>query len=788
MNYILSRFIYSPYLLLTILLATTTYAQTTTVAGYVEDALTGERLIGASVVLGTGKNGLTTNNYGFFSFRATPNITHLTVSYVGYQSEHYSLINRATRSHSDSVLIIRLTPVNQQLKEITVKDSQNGKDSPDDPLTGRFIISLEMVRKAPALLGENDIIKTIQLLPGVQAGTEGTIGINVRGGSPDQNLILLDGVPVYNINHLFGFFSVINPDAVSHVDFFKGSVPARYGGRLSSVLDITMKEGNQQQWKSSYGISPIAGRLTIEGPLKPGISSLLVSGRGTWLSSLVALGTKIAGSDNSTNFGFYDLNLKWNYKLGAKDRLYASYYTGRDGLQNRFKQQDSDYRYRFRWGNQTASVRWNHLFGSRLFSNTTLYYTQFDYLIDERYQTAMVFRQTAQSGIRDMAFKADFDYTASARHAMRFGTSLVRHRFQPEVQQTRTTTGDTSIAPTPYAYRTELSTYLEDDFSLNDRIRFNIGLHQATQWLNGGGVYASLQPRFSGRYLLTAGSSLKVSYNRMTQFLHLLTNSSLGLPTDLWVPVTTDIAPETATQWSVAYSRTFQGGWSASVESYVKKMKNVLEYRENGSFLNSTTTPWYERVSVGTGKSLGMEGYLEKTTGRTRGWLSYTLSKTTRQFSDINQGREFPYKYDRRHSISLVLMHELRKNRTLSATFVYNTGTALTLPTSIYEGSRPTDYVVPSQADVRSERDFYSFFGGIGDMSERNNFRTPAYHRLDISYRTTKQKRHGTRSWIFATYNTYNRLNPFYLYYENQQLKKFSLFPIIPSITYQREF
>lgn len=759
------------------------YAQTNGVSGYVEDALTGERLIGASVSWESDKNtGSITNQYGFFSLRSSGQNTRLVVSYIGYKTVQQSVAS------VNGALTVKLPPQTKELAAVTVKQSQTGKDDFDDPMMGRFSIPLEVVAKAPALMGESDIMKTIQLLPGVQAGTEGTVGINVRGGSPDQNLILLDGVPVYNINHLFGFFSVINPDAVSHVEFLKGSIPARYGGRLSSVLDMTMKEGNQQEWKVNYGISPIAGRLTVEGPIKPGVSSLLISGRGTWLSGLFWLGNKIAGNSSTTSYGFNDLNIKWNYKLGQNDRLYASYYTGRDVLQNKFSLQDADYSYAFNWGNRTASLRWNHLFSSKLFSNTTLYYTKFNYLLDERYETTKVFRQRAQSGIQDVALKADFDYVPANRQQIKFGAGLARHRFQPEIQQTRTTTGDTTLALTPFSFTTEFTAYIEDDITLTDRLRVNAGLHQATQILDGGRTYHSLQPRLSARYLLTNQSSVKVSYNRMTQFLHLLTNSSLGLPTDLWVPVTNAIPPEQGEQLSVGYSRTLQPGLSVSVEAYAKSLRNVLEYREGGSFLNQTTTPWYDRVSVGTGQSMGLELYLEKTAGRTKGWLSYTLSKTTRQFDDINEGKRFPFKYDRRHSLALLITHDLRSNKSLSANFIFNTGTAITLPTSSYAASRPTEYVVPGESSTGAEKDFYAFFSNIGDMSIRNNFRTPAYHRLDISYRTTKQKRNGTRSWLISIYNTYYRLNAFYLYYDRFQLKKFSLFPIVPSVTYQRSF
>jgi len=618
-----------------LLLSQFIYAQaTSTIYGYVQDAQTGEKLIGATVKIDSRPTGTSTNRYGFFSLSVLT-ADSLLVSYVGYQSKRVD-----GRASSAGPITVRLVPNVTELDAVTVKQS-TGKDNYDDATMGRFVVPLDIVKKAPALLGENDILKTIQLLPGVQSGSEGTVGLNVRGGSPDQNLVLLDGIPLYNLNHLFGFFSVINTDAVAQADFMKGSIPARYGGRLSSVLDITMREGNLQRWKGNASLSPIAGRFTIEGPLKKDVGSVLISGRRTWLDALYWLGNKVGGSSNSSGYGFYDINAKINYKLGPKDRLYLSFYTGSDAFSTKNQLSGADYSNTFNWGNRTLGLRWNHIYSSRLFGNFTASYTNFDYNLSEEYQSGNRFYvNRVRSGISDLSLRADFDFFTSASHTVRFGGSYTNHTFSPEIKQFRASTADTTYAPTPPILTDEVTAYAEDDWTISQRLRANVGLHYANQFVSGR-VWQSVQPRVSARYLLGQQSALKVSYNQMTQFLHLLTNSSVGLPTDLWVPVTDRIPPEQADWWSVGYSKTLKRDWSVSVETYYKRFRNVLDYKEGTTFLNNLSTAWYDRVTVGKGTSYGAEFYLEKTAGRTKGWLSYTLSKTDRQFDDINGGNPF---------------------------------------------------------------------------------------------------------------------------------------------------
>ncbi|MBO0948829.1 TonB-dependent receptor [Fibrella forsythiae] len=770
------------FLYLALIIPISSFAQRNVIIhGYVQDAHTGEKLIGATIKAVGATNGITTNKFGFFSLPVSTTDS-VQVSYVGYQSQRLTIAYALNKPQ-----IINLQPAVNLLGTLVIRQS-TGKDTYQEATMGRFIIPLDMVRKAPALLGENDILKTIQLLPGVQAGTEGTVGLNVRGGSPDQNLVLLDGITLYNVNHLFGFFSVINTDAVAQADFLKGSIPARYGGRLSSVLDITMREGNLQRWKGSFDLSPIAGRLTIEGPIKKDVTSILLSARRTWLDALVWAGSRIGGNNNTSGYGFYDLNAKINHKFSEKDRLYLSFYTGQDAFSAKNTVNDAQYSNSFDWGNRTLGLRWNHVYTNRLFGNLTANLTNFSYAINEEYKAKRYYVNRVSSGIRDVSLRTDFDYFAITTHSVKFGGSYTHHTFSPEIKQFAATTADTTYQPTPPIQTDELTAYAEDDWTISSKLRANIGGHYANQFVNGQ-VWHSLQPRISARYLLDDESSIKVSYNQMTQFLHLLTNSSVGLPTDLWVPVTDQIPPEKAHWWSVGYSRTLKNNWNISVEGYYKRLQNVLDYKEGTSFQNNFSIPWYDRVSVGKGTSYGAEFYLEKTAGRTKGWLSYTLSKTDRQFDDINGGRPFPFKFDRRHNLAIVVSHDIRRNKTLSANFVFNTGTALTVAGTRYTGDVPgSDLITKETSNEYTWRDWQSTYINLPDLHERNNFRTLDYHRLDISYRITKQKKHGERSWVFSCYNLYNHLNPFYLYYDKTQLKQFSLFPAIPSITYQYAF
>lgn len=757
--------------------------KTVILSGYVQDAKTGEKLPGATLYFPVTKQGITANKYGFFSLKVTAKPVELEVSHVGYIKK-----NVIMQVDKDSLTVFHIFAYSANLEEVIVKAEQSTKDTYLESTMGRYHMSVETVNRTPALLGESDLLKTLQLLPGVQAGSEGTIGLNVRGGTPDQNLVLLDGIPVYNINHLFGFLSVINSDAISSAEFLKGSMPARYGGRLSSVLDIRLREGNMKEWKSSLSFSPITSKLTVEGPLVKNKSSVFLSVRRTWLDALLALGQRVSKANGLNTIGFYDINAKWNYTFSPKDRLFFSYYTGRDKLQNSFKLSEATYSYGFNWGNQTFGLRWNHLYSQKLFGNLLINYTNFSYNLEDRFNAKNNFVNKVSSGIRDIGIRYDFDYFPANNHVIKYGIGAIQHSFKPEIKQFKTTATDTTTAPSNRIGTFETYSYMEDDITFSKSIKGNIGFHYANQFVNSR-TYHSLQPRLSIRFTVGKTASLKASYNRTTQFLHLLTNSSAGLPTDLWVPVTSKIPPERADSYAVGYSAETNKGFSVSIEAYYKKLHNVLEYKEGTNFLNNPSLNWEDRVSIGKARSFGAEFFIEKTKGRNTGWLSYTLSKTDRLFTDLNNGKPFPFKYDRRHNLAINFSHDFTPRKSLSVVFVYTTGMAVNLAAGRFSGFLPGTDFFADNGNASNTYDYYGkYFQNLPDYNGRNSFRAPAYHRLDVSYKAIKPKRQGIRTWQIGAYNIYNRQNPFFLFYDQKQLLQFSLLPIIPSVTYSRSF
>lgn len=429
-------------------------------------------------------------------------------------------------------------------------------------------------------------------------------------------------------------------------------------------------------------------------------------------------------------------------------------------------------------------MRWNHLFSQKLFSNLSLSYTHFSYKLEDKYESNVSFLNKVSSGIKDLALRYEFDYFPSDKHDIKYGAGLVRHQFNPEIKQFKTTDFDTLVAPAKSILTFEGFAYFEDDITVNESVKVNAGVYYANQFVNGA-FYQSLQPRFSARVLLGETSSLKASYNRTVQYLHLLTNSSAGLPTDLWVPVTARIAPENAHSWSLGYTFSPNSMYNFSVEGYFKTLNNVLEYKEGTNFLNNPDLSWEDRVSMGRAKSYGVEFFVEKSKGKTTGWLSYTLSKTDRIFTDINGGNPFPFKYDRRHNAALNFSYDFKPTKSLSCTFIYTTGMAVNLAAGRFSGFLPGEDFF-NQQGVNSG--WFDIFNNLPDYNGRNSFRAPSYHRLDISYKTSKIKRHGKRTWILGVYNLYSRQNPFFLFYDQRQLLQVSLLPIIPSFTYSREF
>lgn len=771
------------------------FSQKHTLSGYIRDSDTGESLIGATVYDLKSKVGTVANAYGFYSLTLPSDSLELRVSFVGYTPELQKFYLSGNKKLDVSLIAGSL------LEEVVVTAEESIEAL---PLMSTVSIPISQLKQVPVLLGETDILKTIQLLPGIQAGNEGTSGVYVRGGGPDQNLILIDGVPVYNASHLFGFFSIFNADAINNVSVIKGGFPARYGGRLSSVIDISMKEGNNKKITGKGSIGLISSKFTLEGPIKSENTSFILSVRRTYIDLLTRpLIQASSDGDVIAGYFFQDLNGKINHRFSDKDRVFLSFYGGNDKFYSReryrnitraFSEEDI-YEAGLKWGNIISAARWNHLFSPKLFSNVTATFSRYNFDVFDNIEMTRAGRNGIeaqskekieyQSGIKDFALKADFDYLPVPNHNIKFGANAIRHEFTPGVFSFDS---DVEADTTFGASRTvglEYSGYIEDDFSIGPRLRFNVGMH-ASAFDVREEVFNSLQARISGRYLVGKNLSIKASYAEMVQFIHLLSNSGIGLPTDLWVSSTENVKPQEAWQAAIGAAKTL-GDFEISIESYYKEMDNLIEYVDGATFFN-TDDDWEEKVVSGSGKSYGVEFLIQKKVGQLSGWIGYTWSKTTRQFDELNFGREYPYKYDRRHDLSVVGVYKMNDKWSLSGTWVYGTGNAVSLPQSsfpFYAGSVNNNQFNSSQSPFRGGRDIEYF-------PERNNYRLRDYHRLDVGISNTKVKKRGIRTWSYGAYNLYSRRNPFFIDVVNSggrsKLVQYSIFPIIPYITYSFEF
>ncbi|MDN5201360.1 TonB-dependent receptor [Fulvivirgaceae bacterium BMA10] len=762
------------------------FTQKFTISGYVKDQDTGETLIGANVYNKRDFNGTTSNNYGFYSLTIPKDSITLVFSYVGYESKEIQLyldknIELNVSLGSSTVLDEVVVTAEEEIQQTTQMS--------------RISIPIKQIKSLPAFLGEVDVMKVLQLLPGVQSGNEGSSGLYVRGGGPDQNLILLDGVPVYNASHLFGFFSVFNADAINNVELIKGGFPARYGGRLSSVIDINMKEGNNQKFQGEGSVGLVATKLTLEGPIKNENTTFIVSGRRTYIDFLARPIIKASSEgDEVAGYYFYDVNAKVNHKFSNKDRIYLSGYFGNDKAFSRLKdsynsgdgQVNSEDKFGLNWGNITTAFRWNHVINPKLFGNLTLTYSRYKFNVSEEYFTETNVGGQKQieeekikyfSGIRDFAGKLDFDFTPSPNHFIRFGANAINHTFNPGIFAFKSNVESDTTLGSQRTKANEFAVYIEDDFKINTNLKVNAGLHVSGFSVNKE-FYYSIQPRIATRYLLKNGVALKASYAQMTQYIHLLTNSGIGLPTDLWVPATDKVRPQESYQVAFGLAKTVNEKFEVSLEGYYKEMKNLIEYKEGANFLN-TENDWQTKVETGDGESYGAELLIQKNHGKLTGWLGYTLSWTNRQFDNLNFGKKFPYRYDRRHDIGIAAVYKLSEHIELSGAWVYGTGNAISLPIASYRSN--------------NQGDFSFFDGSIKYYESRNSFRMKSYHRLDASISFHKKKRWGERWWVIGLYNAYNRKNPFFIDIgrnDNGDKKfiQYSLFPVIPSVSYKFKF
>jgi len=762
-----------------------------TASGFVRDASSGEALISAYVYDAVTGRSTQTNAYGFYSLTVQGDSARLQASYPTFSPALRTVRPGSAASKAD----LLLTPLDVELNEVEVV-----ADRPiqDEVQMSTVSLSMKSVKNLPVLLGETDILKIIQLMPGVQSGTEGTSGFYVRGGGPDQNLMLIDGVPVYNVNHLFGFFSVFNADAINSVDLIKGGFPANYGGRLSSVLDVRMKEGNRKEWKATGAIGLISSKLTVEGPLWKDRTSVLLSARRTYLDVLAQ--PLIAAQDPNTRGGyyFYDLNGKINHQINRNHQIYLSYY---QGLDEAYARTSDSYEFNgtrytnsldnsLNWGNQIATARWSWVMGPKLFSNATATYSRYRFITDikgedrEESPTGAFTSKYAiayLSSIEDIGGKWDFEYRWDSKTTFKWGASVTQHTFEPGVSSWNWSDGgtnlDTSFGSTTQRALDQVA-YGLVDIALNDRLRVNAGFH-ANGFNVGTKNYLSVQPRFSARYLVSERGSIKWSYVQMAQFLHLLANQTIGLPTDLWVPVTENVRPQEAWQSAIGYAHNLGKGWELSVEGYYKDMRNLIEYKEGATFFLGFSD-WQTKITTGRGWAYGGEFLLEKKTGKSTGWIGYTLAKTTRQFDELNFGDPFPYTYDRRHDLSVVFNHSFSEKLSMGAVFVYGTGRAVTLATRKMF-ARPEDAFDGTWLQT------------VESIDGRNSFREPAYHRADISLTWKRPTKWGDGAWQLGVYNAYNRINIFYMDFgyddrNNRVLKGYGLFPLIPSISYSFEF
>ena len=742
-----------------------------TISGYLRDAETGEELLYANVFVEGTTNGVTTNLYGFYSLTLPKGRYKINYSYIGYVMQSLEITLDGDMSQN-----VELATNSQKLDEVVITGEREDENITNTEMS---VLSLDIkeIKKLPVLFGEQDILKTIQLLPGVSASSEGGSGFFVRGGDADQNLILLDEAPVYNASHLLGFFSVFNSDALKDVKLYKGGIPAQYGGRAASVMDVRMKNGNMKEWEVMGGIGLISSRLSVEGPFVKDKGSISISARRTYADVVAGIVDK---RFRDTNLYFYDLNAKANYKISDKDRIYASAYLGRDVLRlNDFG---------FDWGNQTFTLRWNHMFSSKIFANTSLIYSDYNYGFN--LETVGI-NVKLSAGIYDYNLKQDYTFFLNPDNKIEFGWNGIYHKFKPTVFEF----DDTEIEPAQVQQALESGAYIANTQKVNEKLSIYYGLrlsalnnigeytdrtydadneitsetyHEKGSFYN---TYFNAEPRVNATYVLDDKSSIKLSYNRNAQYLHLLSNSTSGTPTDMWIPSSTLVKPTLADQVALGYFRNFKDNtYKFSIEGYYTNMQNNVDY-ENGAETFGNSDIEAELV-FGKGRAYGLEFFLEKKKGNFTGWASYTLSKTERKFDEISNGNWFSARQDRTHDVSLVAMYQLTPKLSLTSSWVYYTGDAVTFPAGKY-------YIDDALVNL---------------YTERNGSRMPDYHRLDLGVTwTLRDSDRFYNDLNFSVYNLYNRKNAYSISFEENeagetQASRLSLFGVVPSVTWNFKF
>lgn len=742
-----------------------------TISGYIRDKVSKETLIGANVLVTNNKSGTTSNEYGFYSITVPETDTiGLLITYMGYTTQAKKLT-----TNKNLRLDIYLEQQSTELNEVVVT-SENNNDNVEKAQMGVIDVPVKYIKTLPVLAGERDIMKTLQYLPGVQQGQEGTTGFYVRGGNSDQNLVQLDEATIYNPNHLFGLFSTFNINAIKNVSLIKGGFPAKYGGRLSSIVDINMKDGDKENYHVEGGIGLLSSNLTVEGPLEKGKSSFIISGRRSYIDLL----TKpfFPTGINGINYYLYDFNAKLNYELGKNDHLFLAYFTGRD---------NADYvaanslNFNINFGNSTGTVRWNHIYGDKLFSNTSFVYN--DYHLSLATEQGNYYSML-YTGIKDVTVKTNFTLLPSSDHVVEAGVVFTHHLLYPGAVSGKIPKKGNKLVVNPDSIATQSSNeaafHISDDLKMTDRLSVNYGL-RIPVFFDQTKTYYFVEPRITGKFSIDDNTSIKASYTKMNQFMHLVPNSTASLPTDIWLSSNSKIKPENSRQFALGLYKNFNNNsFETSVEVYYKTMENQVLFKEGTQITLNTNLN--DILVFGSGKSYGIEFFVKKNFGRLTGWASYTLSKTTQLFPDLNYGKEFPFTYDRRHNLSVVGMYSLSKYWTFSADFTLYSGSAFTLPAG--------------KLFVSEEGSLYD--NVYYDYTSRNNARLPLYHRLDVSFSNKKKITlfgfHCEREWVFGVYNLYNRQNPYFIYLTTDYVtklpvaKQVSLLPILPSISFNFRF
>ena len=767
------------------------YSQRYSISGYVEDLNTGERIIGANVIDSVGKSVVQTNNYGFYTIKNVSGQMAVQATYIGFKSDVKYIL-----PSQDTTLNFKIYPV-KELDEVVIVSSKY-KNSANNPL-GFNTISVKQLTSMPAL-GEPDLIKSIQSQPGIKGGVEGSAGIFVRGGSGGENLFMLDDIPIYNVSHLYGFFSAFNSSAVKDIKLLKGCFPARYGGRASSVIDVRSLDGNNKSVKGEISVGLISSKFTLEGPLFSDKTTFMISGRRSYfdLYSNALRNSKLLDKD-FPDYYFYDLNARLTHTFSQKDKIYLSIYKGKDNIQNKngntlptgsnvIFTENTDKS--SGWGNLIGSLRWNHTFGNGLFANTTIGYSSYDYFTKDLYSSVkkdsvtnskLEYNSNAnyRSEISDIIVKTDFNYALSNKQNLSFGAGITFHTLKPgennysvndqaqDVKIDTSYTNKTINASEPFIY-------IEDEIKATEKLTINAGL-RLSGFLSGSNRWLNLEPRISANYAILPRLVFKTGYSRMVQYMHLLSNSGLSMPTDLWVPALNGLQPLKSDQVNAGFAYDWNKTALFSVEIYQKWLDNTTDIRDGMSLVNDLS-PWYEKTTQGHGIARGIEFSAEKQQGRFKGGIHYTLSTADRTYVAINNGQTFPFKYDRRNDFNISVNYQISKKWDISAMWFYGTGYPVTLPVERYSAGL----------------NLYNPETGAGQeinyFPSRNNYRLPDYHRLDLGLHYKTINHLGEQSISFDVFNAYNRRNPVnaqFLHYTYQYLY---LLPVIPSVTYTLKF